>query len=516
MAFSNKFYILFPIVFICYFLLAQKERLLALPWDDEFSYINPVLLDLHWSFFLPWHYKPEFFMGHPLGQPLVLWTALHLFGQKIWIAKATALGFSLFCLFSLYKMTFSYFKDRLLGGFSVVLALFFPLFWYQSTLVLGHIPLMAFGFGSLYAFQAKKPISFLFWSLGLALMRESALAFFLPLILQSLFIPSCRKFLFYMLPSVLFFFSHFLIFFIRTGHWIAHPYMYGGLLHNPDHKFFSFSFISRVPVFFIKFFHYYPLLFWLAILFSLFVWARRVLFQKKQETAPQKNSIKNPQTKQKAGLWLRFIQSWIFAPVLVCVLFFCFWIGYPEFNIRNFFPLFILFIPLSVYFIILHIPFSRHFLLALCLACLLGQAFPFLKKWDKAFLFIPKGMRKTERQIKKRRRDTLEAKALISYLELHYGAQISILEKPIFMIWPYDRALSEPFYGYTQKAYPAHHHIFFENPGEYRLAVLSKERRSKYLFNRRVYSFLKNNKSFIKIYTPRFKKFIIYAHKDLL
>ena len=208
------------ILLIVGFALLKWKSLYILIWSDEAFY--PRSIEKNGLFFLPWNYRPEYFMGHPVLQPLIAYTAFSLFGSEIFIAKATALGFSLLCLFSLYKMTDVLFEDKFTAFFSVLFTMLLPLFWFHSTLVLGDIPLMAFGFGAIYTFLSGKYKTLLLFSLGLATIRESALAFFLPLIFCGLLFPSQRKSLLFIIPSLLLFFSHFFLFFIRTGHWFAH------------------------------------------------------------------------------------------------------------------------------------------------------------------------------------------------------------------------------------------------------------------------------------------------------
>ena len=247
------------------FVFLKQKSLYILPWSDENFY--PEIIEHKWSFFLPWNYCPEYFAGHPAGQPFILWTAFKLFGMKIWTAKATALGWSLLCLFSLYKMTETLFQDKWTALLSTAYTMSLPLFWFQSTVVLANIPLMASGFGAIYAFLAKKYKTLILFSLSLSVIRESALAFFLPLICYGFFNPSYRKALYYIIPSLLLFSSHFWILFIKTGHWSAHPHATGTLPHNPDPEFFNFSaFLSRInprnDYNFVKdFFYQFPYLF---------------------------------------------------------------------------------------------------------------------------------------------------------------------------------------------------------------------------------------------------------------
>ena len=203
----------FPASLLILFLFLKWEDLYILPWRSEHVYINPFLLEVKGAFFFPWNYKPEYFMGHPPLQPLTLWLVFNIFSKSLFAGKAMCLSFSLLCLFNLYKATEALFGNKRLGYFSMIFTMFFPLFWNHSTLFLGDIPLMAFGFGLLYTFINKKYKTLLVYSVGTAMARESGLAFFVPLIFQAILSPSQRKSLIYMLPGLLLFFSHFFYFF---------------------------------------------------------------------------------------------------------------------------------------------------------------------------------------------------------------------------------------------------------------------------------------------------------------
>ena len=122
---------------------------------------------------------------------------------------------------------------------------FLPLFWVYSSLILADIPAIAFGFGAIYALIAKKYKSLLLFTLSMGTIRESSLAFFVPLILYGIAVPSHRKSLFHLAPGLIILFLHFLISFLKIGSWIAHPYISGELNHNPNPDFFNFSVIPN-------------------------------------------------------------------------------------------------------------------------------------------------------------------------------------------------------------------------------------------------------------------------------
>ena len=508
------------LIFIVFtFCIIQTENLYSLPWDDEFSYLNPILLEVQWSFFLPWNYRPEYFMGHPMGQPLVLWAVFNLFAENIIVAKTAMLGYSLLCLFTLYKMTKTLFQNNFTAFCSVIFTISLPLFWLHSTLILAHIPLMAFGFGTIYAFTAKQYKTLLLFSLGLATIRESALAFFLPLILQGIFIPVHRKSLYCIIPSFLIFFSHFFIFFIRTGHWIAHPYIYGGLPHKLNPVFFNFSRgWERLPQFINELFHQCPLLFYL-LLISGVVLIIKIFFKTKKDyviNSILKINIKECFNKTMLMKLKTGVASSFFTHLSICALFFIFWITYPEFDIRNFFPLIVLCIPLSTYVIVTNIPLSRFFLIAVSFVFFLNMIYPGTKVLS---LISQLNLLNDSPELVRKNQETLEAKSFVTFLESNYGHKIKYMDKRIYMPYPYDQTMRHPFFGYVKNSYLTDHWRFFENPAKYGIVALAFKKRSlSHLpYNQSVHKYLLKSESFTEIPLPiNLKDFILFVHKDLL
>ena len=499
------------IILLLLFIIIKWDFLYILPFHDEFSYIGNIF-NKNWSFFLPWNYKPEIFMGHPPLHSFILWSAFSLFNNSPFITKLTALSFSVLCLFSLYKMTESLFQNRWTTFLSLLFTIFLPLFWFHSTLVLAHIPLMAFGFGTIYTFKDSQYKSLLFFSIGLATIRESALAFFLPILLQCLFLPSQRKKIFYILPSLLIFTSHFLIFFIRTGSFFAHPYIYGGLPHGPQPNFFNFSiFFERFVHFLTNFFYQFPYLFWGMFLSSLMV----ALFHKYNQIFSKKKYINFLKQNQKNNVLKYLLQSKYFIPITISLLFFCFYISYPNYEFRNFFPILIIFIPLSIQFMLKTIPFFHIVFIFIILLTSVQNIFPKSSFRLPFFKFYTAKSTLTEEY----KQQILEAKKLVAFLESNYGNKVLNLNKRIYMPFPYDLTMISPFYGYVKNSYQANHWKFFEEPNSYGIVVLIKNdiTNTEIPYNNHVYKYLKKSNSFIEQKLPFYlKNFILFINKDVL
>ena len=473
--FNSKYQ--FLLFFFSLIFIFLKWSDLSVPiWHDETSYVPAFLWEIKGSFFLPWNYRPDWLMGHPFLHSFILWIAFSVFGPSVFIAKAVSLFLSLFFLVALYKMTEVVFKSSITAFYSVIFVMFLPLFLIHSSLILADISAMAFGFVSIYAFIAKKYKSLIFFSLCLGAIRESSLAFFVPIILYALLIPSHRKLLFYLLPGLFLFISHFLIYFLKTGSWIAHPYVSGILLHNPNPDFFNFSVIfgNTKGYFFNLVKDVFPYLFLILASVSIVLYIFLCLIKKQK----------------------RIFRKELLIPLGMCFLWFSFWIMYPEHTARNYFPLLMFIVPLGNYFIVKVIPFYHIFLTAIC-GFLIFQSV-YLKSYSK----IPT----TYNQY-----DILNAKKFTSYFEKYYGEKIRISGHKIFSTWPENTLMSFAGYEYVKIPMRATTNCQIDYIKKYK-AVIFRD-----IWQNCLSFYLAVNASpvFVKVETP-IKDYELFLHKDLL
>ncbi|MBC6415349.1 MAG: glycosyltransferase family 39 protein [Bdellovibrionales bacterium] len=335
--------------------LKWKDLFIPL-WDDELVYAPNNLLDLEFSFFLPWNYDSNLFFGHPFLHPLILYITSSLFGFNVFPLKMISLILSFFCLGALYKMTLSLFKDKSIAFFTLLFCSFQDLFFAHSSFVLADILMMGLGFVNIYTFIEKKYKSLMFFSVALATSRESSLGFLLPLFLYAIFNKKQhKKSFFYIIPSLFVFLSHFLISFLKHGHLSTHPYTLGELPHNPHARFFDFSiFFDNSFNFFNWFLTFYPSIWFKLFCFSIILFLYSFIQSKKLNLNIKKE---------------------IFIPLGMIFLFYMFWILWPDQLERNFFPIFIFFISIGNAFIIKYLPFSK-------ILILLAFIFSFFSKFD--------------------------------------------------------------------------------------------------------------------------------------
>ena len=451
------------------------------------SYAPSVLWRINGAFFLPWDYNPSWFMGHPFLHPFILYTAFSIFSPSVFVAKATSLFLSLFFLLTLYKMTEAVFKCSTTAFYSVVFTLFLTLFWVHSSLILADISAMAFGFGSIYAFTTKRYKTLLLFSLGLGAIRESSLAFFIPLILYGVIVSSQRKSLFYLAPGLIVFFLHFFLYFLKTGNWIAHPYVSGELPHNPNPEFFKFStiFNNTRYYFWPLILDIYPLAFLIlsggaivGYIFSFCLGYKKKLSIKKE----------------------------ILVPLSMCVLWFSFWIMYPDQIERNYFPVLFFLIPLGIYFVIKMVLYSHIFLVMICGFLVIQTVYMKTHTSESA----PSWLRRGYSQI-----DILRSKAFFSYFDKIYGDKIRNSGRIIFATYPESSFLSFPEYEYVKDS------MKVRGNNDCLKGKIEIEKYGAAIFQNifdvciPLYTKIKTSDSFTQIKTP-FQDYQVFFHKDFL
>ena len=479
----SKHYPFFLFVLFPVFIFLKWPDLFLPIWGDEMSYAPHHLWTMKngWSFFLPWNYNPLSFMGHPFLHPLILYTAFSVFGPSVFIAKVVSLFLSLFFLVTFYKMTELVFKCSVTAFYSTVFTMFLPYFWVYSSLILADISTAAFGFGTIYTFIARKYKSLLLFSLGLGVIRESSLAFFVPLLLYGLIIPSQRKSLLYLLPGLFIFISHFLIFFLKTGAWIAHPYISGTLSHNPNPVFFDFSIIlvNIQQHFSPLILNTYPLVFFITAGGAFIGYIAMLFFEKKEISLGKE----------------------IFIPLSMCVLWFLFWIMYPDQTERNYFPLLMFLIPLGIYFVVKTVLCFHVFLIVLCTVLVTQTVYR--KSYVHPLNFMDYSQT-----------DILDAKAFISYFDEVYARKIRNSEKMVFFTWPGNVLLSFPEYEYIEDSMNANSDCQLSEKKDI-------ERYGAIIFWDITYvcipfyKLVKTSDSFTQIKTP-FEAYRVFIHKDFL
>ena len=204
-----------------------------------------------------------------------------------------------------------------------------------------------------------------------------------------------------------------------------------------------------------------------------------------------------------------------FIPLSVSLLFFCFWISYPEYGFGNFFPILLFFCPLSFYFIIKTLPLFRMVLVLIGTLLFIQNSLP------KSDSFISKsgaGVRYSGFQWEKGyKKKIFSAKQLTSYLEAGWSEALIDLEKRIYMPYPYDKAMSGPEYEFVKNSYSTDHWSFMEKPEEYGMVVLTQTSINKLPYNKLVYEYLQESDSFVEQSLPiDLSNFILFLHKDII
>src|SRR4030042_3401323 len=158
--------------------LAAKLDALCLPfyWDEQ-AYVLPS----HWlstqglMHILPGMHPVGTFFGHPPLLYLLFAVQFKVFGESLWIPHTIILLFSLTCV------TFTYRLGCLLSDWygGILAALFtccVPLFYTQSVMVLGDIPITALGVMTVYYFLTGRDRWYFLAATVMLLSKATALA----------------------------------------------------------------------------------------------------------------------------------------------------------------------------------------------------------------------------------------------------------------------------------------------------------------------------------------------------
>ncbi len=166
-------------LFVAAMLLA-KLPVLSLPyhWDEAGAYVVPAhwLAEVGLHHVLPGLHPPGRFFGHPPATYLCLATLYTMFGHSIWLTHAFAVllaAASLYLTFRLGALIF----DVKTGLLAALLLFSSPLFFAQSGLMHGDMPVTAAGLLTVYFFLTGRTWGYLLSAAVLLLAKETGVAF---------------------------------------------------------------------------------------------------------------------------------------------------------------------------------------------------------------------------------------------------------------------------------------------------------------------------------------------------
>lgn len=230
--------------------LVFKATLLNLPYHwDEIAFINSAhhLAKESLIYALPGHHPPQAFWGHPPGLFLFLSTLYRVFGYSIWISHLLVLCFAVLGIFFTYRVT-AMLTDRWAGILAALFLFVTPIYFAQSTMVLPDIPLASVGVMCIFFALQGRLIAYSAAALLLVLLKETALAFVVPVLIYGLWVQkqdsfSHSRIIAYVLPLM----AMALFFALQkatTGRFVTNRYF-------EDHALFSLS-PTHVVVSFVK------------------------------------------------------------------------------------------------------------------------------------------------------------------------------------------------------------------------------------------------------------------------
>jgi 4-amino-4-deoxy-L-arabinose transferase-like glycosyltransferase len=230
--------------------LAFKATVLHLPYHwDEIAYINSA----HWlaeeglMHTFPGQHPPQAFWGHPPGLFIFIAALYRVFGYSIWISHLLIVCFAALGMFFTYRLT-AMLTDRWTGILAALFLFVTPIYFAQSPMVLLDIPVAAVGvMCTCFALQ-RRWVAYGAAALLLVLLKETALAFVVPVLIYVLWVqkqdPPCRVRLVACVLPLLTMTLFFGLQKAATGHFVTNRYF-------EDHALFSLS-PANVVISFVK------------------------------------------------------------------------------------------------------------------------------------------------------------------------------------------------------------------------------------------------------------------------
>ncbi len=211
--------------------IISKAPTLSLPyhWDEGGAYMGPTI----WLYqnglarVLPGHHPTGTFFGHPpaLYVSLVLWS--HVFGLSLWTSHLFILVFAYLGIYYTYLIGRSV-SSRFVGLIAALFLYAMPVYFVQSGLVLGDLPLAALTVMSVYYVLCGNYRAYLLCSIYMVLLKETALTVVVAILLYVLWSKRHQHkassiLLRYSIP-IWFLAGFFLWQRLATGSWMANPY----------------------------------------------------------------------------------------------------------------------------------------------------------------------------------------------------------------------------------------------------------------------------------------------------
>ena len=173
---KNMFKIMSILCLLIFSAFKYQDLFLPYFWDEMAAYSNAVLYMMdHNISLLPSSVPPEISFGHPLLLPFLLSVVNELFGYSIPLMHACILLISLLLAFGTFLLAQFISKNNAIAFISMVILLFQPVFYAQSTLVLLEI-FLTFNivYGLLFYLKGRYLLASIFASMAV-LTKETGL-----------------------------------------------------------------------------------------------------------------------------------------------------------------------------------------------------------------------------------------------------------------------------------------------------------------------------------------------------
>jgi hypothetical protein len=173
----NKYDIIVFFLFLIVIFITKFNTLNTPYYWDEMGWVRAT----HWLSgvnllrSIPGFHPPTTFWGHPPALHVSLASLYKLFGESIWLSHLLILWFSFLGAYFTYLLG-NCLYGRKVGIFSALFLYFSAIYFAQSGMFLGDIPVTALGVMSIYFTLRKKYIPYLVCAVYMVMIKETAIA----------------------------------------------------------------------------------------------------------------------------------------------------------------------------------------------------------------------------------------------------------------------------------------------------------------------------------------------------
>lgn len=184
---QNYFYLI-PLAILSF---VVSSRLGIPVIGDEVIYFIRGLDDMTFSSFLPWGNGIAKQFGHPPLYQFALLSIRSIFGESVYLLRVFGLLSTILFFFSVYKFLEK--ESKILALWAMLMLIFNQALFLQSTFIQADTLSLGLGVLGWYFYREKRASLYFFFMMSSIFIRESSLAFVLPVLLSSFYFDKEEK-----------------------------------------------------------------------------------------------------------------------------------------------------------------------------------------------------------------------------------------------------------------------------------------------------------------------------------